>query len=543
MSTLLQLRMTTAGAGQVADPPDPPTSEAPYPRLGTPRTGPPNWGQTGTLAENDRAAMGLMDVVTLFGFGTSNMDTTPPASNWIARTTASQEIIDANPGGEIYLFYYFNLMETGDVSGPKKTYLDAATGPNGSDGWCRDAAGDKFSFFGGSFGTNISNYVSEDDNNQRYTEWYADNIVEDDLITPHTAAGVQVGGPGGVNVMLDNFQIHSNKSGCDWNQAGGADDTEAFYDPEDAAHVAAGPVAVTAYSGFRENSLKGLKRIEANNTGMIVLPNTNQWSEEHSGALADLRNVLLEYRLSGEELDADVHGGFSEQNSNNITSSWPRSGVGANGLNRGQDGSWQRMYNNVYQSVRFAKEPKLVLFGCGVECLDTSTRGDADLAIWPNVPSSSSAWNMAKWTFATAQIAGAYFTPSGTQIGTQRSGMVQSTPLFDFMGLINTSTTKLYRHWMGDRTDGGAPTTSLVDHSNGAIWVGYWDNCCLVLNSDNDEDHSNYVLDTTLLTGGPYKHFNGVQDAEDNGLDLGSTLSIAPINAHVLVNKAWYDAL
>ena len=84
-----------------------------WPKLATPRTGTPNWGQAGALAAADRAVIGLMDACSLSGFGTSFMDTTPPATNWIARTQVTQEVIAANPDNSIYVFYYENQMETG----------------------------------------------------------------------------------------------------------------------------------------------------------------------------------------------------------------------------------------------------------------------------------------------------------------------------------------------------------------------------------------------------------------------------------------------
>ena len=519
----------------------------PYPKTATPRTGAPNWGQDGALAATDRIAIGLMDACSLTGFGTSFMDTTPPANNWISRTQVSQEIIDANPDGSNYLFYYENHMETGANGSLKAQYLDAQTGPNGSDGWCRDQNGVQFSW-GFGIGTNNSNFVQADSNGQHYPEWHADNIIQVELIDPHIAAGVKIGGKGGVNAMFDNVQLHSNKSGCDWDQNGSKDNTETKYDPENAQHVADDPVAVIAYSGFRENSLKGVKRYESNNPGSIALINSNQHSEEHRGAVADLRSAILEYRLSGDTETYDFHSGFSEQNANNVASQSPRSGVGSNGLNRGQSGTWQAMYNNVYQSVRLAKEPKVVFLGIGTECLSGATNGPAGRAIWPNIPDPASAWNMARWGFATACIAGAYYAPAGVQIGTQRSGTVQSTPLFEFMGLINGSVdygfgsgvTKLFRHWMGTRT-AAIPTEALVS----TIWVGYWENCVLVLNSDNNEANSDYSLDTSLLTGGPYKQYLGdtQNTSVHNGADIGATLVCPPIDAHILVDKTWYDGL
>lgn len=611
------------------DPPDPPDDPTVlYPLNSTSRIGSKNFGQTGTLAEADRAAIGSLNASLLFGFeGGNQMDTDPPAANYVARTTVSADILAANAAGTHYAFYYGNLMEHNDAAGDAQVaFLNAVVGPNGSDGWCYDDTQTRFSFFPGYIGVNISNFV-QPTSGQRFPEWAADNIVQSDLVDPHVAAGVPVGqGAGSVHFNLDNFQLHANKSGCDWNydslSGGGENDAQDWYDLENPAHVydsepvssitrsgtvatvtttsphpletgddvliegaspssyngektitVTGPstftyavssglatpatgtitvtaldnsgqprlTAATAYSGYRTNYMLGKNRIMFNNPNMVILLNTNQWSEEYAGPVSGLRNVIAEYRLNGQTDQADIQGGFSENNSN---FGFPRSGVNPNGVNNGTGGSWQKMYNSIYVSTSVAQDPKIVFASAGITCLRNPTAGDAGLNIWPNDPGPGSAWNAARWFAVTAWMAGAHFAPSGRQITSTGVGSARSTPIFDWMGLgPNTATTKLFPGWAGQRL-AVPPTTGEIVHGTGEIWWFRTEFGIFIVNTDNDEANPDYILNTSLLPGGPYMQYNGVHDsARHDGSYLGATLACPPIDAHILVDRSWYEGL
>ena len=504
-----------------------------FPLLATSRIASPNFGQDDALAVTDRNAIGSFDACTLQGLGSGgHMDDTP-ASGFLARSVVNQAILDANANGTHYLFTYMNMMETADNGSSKADYLDAVDGPGSYDGWTRDSAGVKVSFFGTSFGVNLSNYVAVDGDGDRYAEWYADNIVEPDYVDVMTAASVPVGGAGGCNIFIDNYQLHANKSGVDWdNNVGGNDDAQDYYDPEDAAHVAADPIAVIAYSGWRENHRKGKNRVITNNPTMVVLPNTNQWSEEHSGAIGDLRDVILEYRLDGQTEKADVHGGFSE---NNMNRNFPRSGVSYSGVNNGTSGSMERSYNNAHQSYRFAQDPKIVFFAWGFECLQSSSTPAGGHAIWPNIPASNAKWNAYRWTHGATLMGNCHYSVGGIQVGTSTSGRAKSTPLFDEMGLINTGTTGLSRKWMGAAVD-----DIQVAARETTIWWREFENALVIVNFDNDEANSDATVTFADLPGDntTWKRINGSQDStwNDNS-NVTANFDIPPIDGIILERR------
>ncbi len=515
-----------------------------FPLLATSRGGSKNWSQDGTLALDDRAVIGQMDICLLFGIvGPPQMDIDPPPVNWLSRAVCNQEILDAHATSEHTLFTYMNHMEAKDVASDIKTFVDAVNGPGTTDGWVYNSSQVKVSFFPGVFGINISSYVAVDGNGQRFPEWHTDNEVENKYVAPLIAAGVAVGGINACNVFVDNAQIHANKSGADWDQlVGGNDDAQDFYDPENAAHVTADPIAVIAYSGFRTNSRLGVELFKTNHPNAILNGNTNQWAESFTGEVSGLRNVLLEYRVGGDTGVGYLQGGFSENNSNDTN---PRSGVGPDGLTRSGGGTWQRTYNNIYLSVNVASEPKLVFAAFRVQCLQTGTNGDGGQKIWPNIPASNAKWSMVRWSKVTAWLAGAHSAISGVQVGSQSTGRGRSTPLFDEDGLINIGTTKLFHKWMGEAKV--APQTDQqVTHGDGEIWWAEYDNALIILNTDNDSTNSAFSLDTTLLPGGTaeWKHFNGSQDsAKNDDSDLTATESMPPVDGVILVRKSWYDAL
>ena len=511
-----------------------------YPLLATGRFGGMNYGQDDAYSAADRAAIGSMDASLLFGFGGADfMDTTPPATNWLSRTAANIEILAGNATSSHYISTYFNMMETADNGSIQANYLDSVTGPNGWDGWTYNSAHVKVVTFGSSIGANISNYVSVDGNGQRYPEWYADNIIQLEYINPHVVAGVGVG-INGINTHLDNFQLHANTSNIDWDNAVGAnDDAQDYYDSEDAAHVSADPIAVIAYSGFRENYMKGKKRIESNNPGIYCFPNTNQWAEEYTGAVSGLRDVILEYRLSGDTTQADVEGGLSQNNSFNNPAAFPRSAVTATGVThpRGTSiGSWQRCYNDIYKGVDAAQEPNIVFSQWHVSCLQPFNLGAAGEPVWPNVPSSSASWNMARWVMVTSWLAGAHCAIEGIQVGATTAGRNRSTPIFDEFGLINNNVTNLLNSsWMGAPVDG--PQTAA---RTGTLWWREFANALIILNSENDDTVGAATVPFASLPGDntTWKRLDGFQDPTWNdGSNITADFTIPPIDAIVLERR------
>ena len=532
-----------------------------YPLTYTARGGALNMYQTGTAAEDDRKAMGLMDACHIIGYNSGDQaDTTPPSSGYISRVDGNIEILAANPATSHYLFTYFVFNEALDAGTLKSTKLYAETGPNGTDWWARDSAGDQVIQFTigttDAYGTNISDYASVDSSGDTYPEWMADNWIQPKYIDPHITGGVKIGGANGVNLFVDNFQLHSNKSGIDWNQSGGNDDAQDYYDSEEASHVSADSVAVTAYSAVRANMMKGVNRVRVNNPGILTLPNTNQHADKPDNRLdkpesfAELRNCILEYRLNGDTLQGDYEGGFSEGNSGN---SFPRSGVTSDGSLSGQPGNWLQMYFNTFQSVRFAQFPAIVPMSFWVQCLQSGSTGPGGKSIWSPIPASNAYWNVFRWFFCTAQICGAHAAPTGIQVGASTAGRAASTPHFDEFGTINGANdygfgkgpTKLFYKYAGTRVS-APPTSPLVSHSTGGIWMCETENCLYLVNSDNDQANASYSLDTSLLPGGAsrWQHFIGSQDpVKNDGSALGSTLTMPPVDGVMLVDATWYNAL
>jgi hypothetical protein len=212
-----------------------------YPLIAATRGGSPNFGQTD--ATDDRKAMGLMDACHTQGLDSGGHMDPPEITGYLNRADVYSEIISNHPTGDIYIFAYHNMMESPDLTladaneVARATYIGNQTGPNGSDWWLYDSNGVKKSFFTGQHGVNITDEAVPDAQGRRYPEYYASAEVQEKFIKPMIAAGLKTG-VGGVNVMLDNYQLHPNKTNVDWNFNGQANDAQDFYDTDDNRHTA-----------------------------------------------------------------------------------------------------------------------------------------------------------------------------------------------------------------------------------------------------------------------------------------------------------------
>jgi hypothetical protein len=517
--------------------------------------------QDDAITATDRLAMGLIDAVQTIGLDSGTQaDTDPPAANYLSRAEAYQEILDAHPTSESYVFCYHNVTEAFDNTGTArstkiKNFIDAMNGPGSDDGWAYNSANEKVLLFGDQYTINNSDYVAETAG-QTYPEWYATEIAQLEYFDVMAAAGIGVG-KGGANIFLDNHQLHSNKGGIDWNNDGNNDNAQNYYDSEESAHIAGDAVAVQAYSESRANFRKAPETWTAANPGTVTLVNTNQWwtnpvdRNTYIDDPSELRNCILEYRLAGDPDNGYNQTGLSENNSTNKTTSWPRSGVGANGENRvGQSGKWLHSYCNLYQSVKLAQSPSIIFGLWSVECMASGTSGAAGITIYPNAPATNAVWHMVRWCIATCWLAGAHAGIGGIRVGTEKSGRAGTTPLFDEYGLINGSinynsfgsgNTKLYRQWMGLAL-GPPPIVAAADGS----WQREFTNALVIVNPDNDEGNSAMSVDVSALPGGAseWSRFVGDQDNSHNDGTAASTdFNLDPIDAIILVRKAWYDAL
>jgi len=539
------------------DPEPTPSDAAVYPLTCTPRGSNRSVFQDDAITATDRRAMGLMDAVQTIGLDSgTHADTNPPAANYLSRADAYREILDAHPTGEAYVFCYHNVTEAFERDTPARTkkirdYLDALTGPDGNDGWCYNSSDEKVILFGEQFTINLSDYTLAVDG-RVYPEWYADEIAQVEYLDVMAAAGIGVG-KGGANIFLDNVKIRNNKSGIDWNNDGSNNNCQSYYDSEEPSHVAADPIATATYSTVRANIRKAIERWDAANPGHVTLINSNQWADNPADrrapptAPADLRNCILEYRLDGDEDNAFVQSGYSENNSSNEETEWPRSGVGANGLNRGQNGKWEKSYCNIYQSVRLAQAPKIVFATFSVECLQPGVKGAAGITVYPNVPAANAKWHMARWAMCTAWLAGAHSGISGIVVGTTKAGRAASTPLFDEQGVINgksshngfpSGSTKLSPDWLGEAID-PPPVGPKPDGS----YQRRYANGIIILNPNNDETAPPITIDVSEL-GGTYTRFLGYQDRITNdGSPLDKDFPMKSIDAGVYPDKEWYDAL
>lgn len=544
-----------------------------YPLTATGRGASRSIFQDGALSDTDRIAVGIMDASQHIGLDSGEqMDTTPPAANYISRAQAYTDILAAHPTGQHYIFTYHNVTEAFEGADAVtarhikiRDYLESLDGPGPDDGYAYSSSGNKVILFGNQYIINNSDYVqpknySVTGTDITYPEWYAYEIAQLEYFDVMAAAGLGVG-EGGVNIFLDNHQLHSNKGGVSWDGTtgvGGNDNAVDYFDSEDPAHVAADPIATQAYSEIRANMRKAPEIWDTANPGSVTLFNTNQWSDRNSDRLIpestkDLRGCILEYRADPAD---DTLGynrtGMSENNSDNRPTYWPRSGVGANGLNRGQNGRWNWTYSNIYQSVRLSQSPHIIFALWNVECLASASTGDAGISVYPNAPAATAKWNMVRWAICTSWLAGAHPGISGIRVGTEKSGRSASTPVFDEYGLINGSvdyglgsgSTKLYRKWMGTAID--LPPVTPDDQKADGSYQREFTNALIIVNPDNDEANSAITIDVSELPGGAseWKRFNGTQDSSTNdGTDASSDFSLDPIDAIVLVRKSWYDAL
>jgi hypothetical protein len=529
-----------------------PTASAVYPLIAATRGGSPNLYQTGTDAERDRWSIGQMDSSHVIGFDSGGHMDPPLLTGFMNRVDGNIEILAAHPTGSHYLSTYHNITEAfaDDLAVTSRAilirdYIDSLDGPNGDDGWAYNDANQKVLLFANQSTINNSHHVAEKDG-LTYPEWYADNLVQPYYIEPHRTAGVKIGGAGGINIMLDNFQLHSNKSGIDWNNDGTENNAQDWYDSEVPLHVATDPIAVAAYSSLRANMMKGKNRFISNNPGMWVLTNTNQWGDDKvtrfiwNGHVTGLRDVIAEYRLNGDPLQGDINGGFSEGNTTQVstpeTTYWPRCGVYYDGTNAGQGGSWQASYNSIYQSTRFVQPPGIVHASWGVWCLQSGTTGPGGKTIYSHIPASNAKWNLARWAMCTTWLAGGYVAITGIVVGQAKAGRASSTPHFDEFGIINTAATGLSRKWMGQ-----ALSDPPTDPLHGTIWVREFENALIVLNSNNDENDPPVTVQVDLLPGGAsmWKRINGFQDPSHNdGSVVDANFSLDPIDAIVLQRRS-----
>ena len=529
--------------------------------------------QTGGLSDTDRVAVGIMDASQHIGLDSgTQMDTNPPAANYMSRAAAYTDILNAHPTGQHYIFTYHNVTEAFASSEATtaraqkiRDYLESLDGPGPDDGYAYSSNGDKVILFGDQFIINNSDYVAPKfyaptGTNITYPEWYAYEIAQLEYFDVMASAGLGFG-EGGVNIFLDNHQLHSNRGGVSWDGTtgvGGNDNAVDYFDSEDPAHVSADPIATQAYSELRANMRKAPEIWDVVNTGSVTLFNTNQWADSNADrsipeSTDDLRGCILEYRAaSADDTLGYNRAGMSENNSDNRPTYWPRSGVGANGLNRGQNGRWNWTYSNIYQMVRLSQAPHIIFALWNVECLASGTTGDAGITNYPNAPAATAKFNMVRWAICTSWLAGAHPGISGIRVGTEKSGRSASTPVFDEYGLINGSvdyglgsgSTKLYRKWMGSPID--IPPRTPSDRKADGSYQREFTNALIIVNPDNDENDTPITIDVSELPGGAseWKRFNGTQDSTTNdGTDASSDFSLDPIDAIVLVRKSWYDAI
>ena len=529
-----------------------------YPLLGTVRIGNRNYSQSGSLAALDRQAMGLFDAVLLGGFFGSDQDSGSPGPNWISRTQVTQEILDSYPGVDPYVFTYLNQMESSQ-SGSFATKIGSETGPNGTDWWFRDSTGSIVTTGFGSL-INITDQVTPDSEGRRFPQWYVDTRVQTELIDPHIVAGIGYG-KGGMNGWWDNLGVKVRKSAVDPDQDAANNDMQQYFDADDATHMSGNDQygqprseAVGYVSEYRANQIDALKRIQNANPGFLCGGNTNQWDD------VDGTYIIREYRVSFGDINSPswTQTGLSENNTWG-PSGFPRTGTWNDGTYIGAGNTWKSAYDNIYlvSASPGLSAPNIVFGEFDVSCNDSATTGPGGNPIYDSIPSSNASYDVFRWGFCTALIAGAYASISGTVVGTQQSGRRHMSVLFDEYGLINgninygfgrgadngdgTFGTRLFRKWMGQPLE-PPPTAANADGS----WSREFTNALLILNPENNKANSHIVIDVSALPGGAteWTRFVGFQDTSVNtGNDADSDFNMPPVNAIVLVRKSWYDAL
>jgi len=525
-----------------------------FPRLTTFRIGDTNYIPDNAESAAQRDALSKLDYVVLGGFIGSEQDS--GTSGWLQRAQVSQDILDraaANGNTSISLFTYANAMETSDNGSTSANKINSESGPPGSlanwgvsDWWSRDAGGGQVST-GFGIGINISDYVIADSNGDYYTEWHAENIIDPLILQPHVDAGITIG-PGGMNIFLDNFQVYARKSGIDWDGDGQNEDAQDNFDPLNATHVATDAGGVAAAGKLRAGYQLSPNRLRTLHPTIIVIGNTDTWAggkNLYSGALPSPRYVFDEFLKTGESF-ADIQGGISER-SVGLTHVFPKSGVNGDGVNTGQSGTWQKMYNAYTFIDRNTQSPSIGSVSCDIKGAQraspsTTTVGAKSLAVWDVNPDPTMPFHLWRWCFATALMSDGFMSlnicdvndstvsPDDTMVGNYRTCV-----LFDETGLINTGITALYRKWMGVAIDPrqDAPRT-------GNLWWRELENALIIINTDNDEANAAATVPFSMLPGdaSTWKRITGVQDPVHNdGSNVTADFNLDPIDAIILERR------
>ena len=547
-----------------------PKTELEFPLLGTFRISGFNYTQSGELAEIDRKAMSLMDIVCLGGFFGTFQDLSNPGPNYLTRTEVTQDILNYRQvllnDQDIYIITYVNQMET-NFDSHLGNKASSEVGPNGTDWWFRDSGGTLVgtaaeSPSGDGF-LNITDQVILDSLGRNYCDYYREYRVEGQLLDPHIDAGIKVG-KGGINIFFDNLGIHFRKSKVDPDQDGNNDDMQNYYDPDNITHVTSQPKAVQFIGEYRKNQRAAIEDAATTYPELAYGGNSNQYAQNYSGPASSLIGenhpyVMKEYRITESDKASKMFSqiGLSENNNWRPTEDkggWMRSHTLWTGVSSTSGGSWQHSYNNIAFATLNLSSPNsseipLVFGEWTIDCLQDPTAGPGGKNIYPNTPKADTAYNAHRWAMATCMLCSAHYACSGVDDRpTSTAGERRNTVLFDEFGLINGSvdygfgsgTTKLYHKWMGRAVDPIQVAPRMGTH----LWMRQFENCLVINNTNWDDSDPDEIVVVADLPGGPWKRFEGVQDrAWNNGSDVIDNFAMPSIEAIFLVNKAWYDAL
>jgi hypothetical protein len=525
-----------------------------WPKLGQVRFGNKNNGQTGTLSETDRIAMGQFDATLLGGFFGSDIDSASPGPDWIAREQITKEIVDAAPDQSDlpYVFTYMNQMEGGDA-----TKIANEVGPNGTDWYFRNSSGAIVSTGFGDM-INITLQVTPDADGKRYPEWYVDNTCQALLIDPHIVNGYGVG-KGGINGWWDNIGVKVRKSAVDPDQNGTNNDMGDWFDADTASHMsgvdqygAPRADAVGFVTEYRQQQRDALDKMANNNPGFVVGGNTNQWTDTPD------TKIIKEYRVDTNNLasPAFVGTGMSENNTWH-PSGFPRSGIWGNGDYVGAGGTYSASYNNIALiSVSPGMSPPGILFAeFDVACIVNNVKGPGGLPVWDHEPDASANYDIFRMGFVMAALADAYISISGNLINSgvagPNSGRRGATVFFEEYGLIGgsinygwgTGSSKLFRHWMGKATQDPITLGSSAINADGS-YSRTFEHCIVIGNPQTNPSVAAITIDVSALDGGPYTSIIGTQDpVVNNGADITSDFALKSADARIFPLKSWYDAL
>jgi hypothetical protein len=521
-----------------------------FPRTATHRIGVRNYAEDNATGVAQRAAMALHDIAVIGLFGNGPWDT--GSNGYLSREEVVADLLARNP--DLIIFDYIDLMESdAGIGSTLGNALFLENGPPGAelfwragsgenppnevgevvnDWWARDGNGNRVQTFAPSFNTNITDFVVPDPQGRRYPQVFGE-FKQETHIDPHLAThGV---GIGGINLYIDVFRIQPRSNDADWNGDGVDDEARTNYDPDNPTHAAVqGGLSVASAAAWRAGQAQLVRDLKAANLGITFTVNSTSWSREYTSTNpGDAPAMLTEY------VDL-VEGGHIQRVTGSV--SFPFSGVDNIGRDRSQldpsdplftnFGSWQLMQNAytyiVNNTINGWAQPEAEI--AISQRLAESPQGTNTWDTEPNPNAVAGAYRCFRWTLCSTLMDDGYYVMNAMQVGTTNTGKFGASVLMDEYGVVNTATTGLTRHWLGQPLADAGVITGSPPHE---VWYRPFENGAAIVNTSKSNTLNVAVAD--LGGAGVLKRIDGVQDATTNdGSTVSADFVLQPIDGIVL---------